>query len=73
MFVGYGTWGGGTAALEYTPDDGTTWIAEGTDSELSANGDFVMDAANVPPGLTYRVTLSGSTTPTLTVKIYDGV
>jgi hypothetical protein len=70
-FVAYGTWGSGTLKLQWSPDDGTTWIDEGTDSELTANGDFSMDADNVSPGLLYRLDLSGSTSPDLDIKIID--
>lgn len=26
QFCAYGTWGGGTATLQFSPDEGTTWI-----------------------------------------------
>ena len=70
-FVAYGDFGGGTLKLQYSPDEGTTWIDEGSNSELTANGDFSMDADNVSAGILYRLDLSGSTSPSLTVKIYN--
>ena len=52
-----GTFGGGTATLQFSPDGGTTWKSCGSDAELSSDG-----AANfkLPVGYHLRVSLSGA-------------
>jgi hypothetical protein len=64
-FVAYGTFGGGTAALQWSPDDGTTWInvdqGGSTYVTLTANseGGFELPQCQV------RVNLTGATSPTI--------
>lgn len=64
-FMAYGTFGGGTARLQFSPDSGTTWLNVGTDVTMTSDG-----IANfyVPSGL-LRANLDGATGPTVTVKI----
>jgi hypothetical protein len=65
-FAAQGTFGGGTATLEVSPDGGTTWflLAAG----LTANGLQHVLAANNVEQLA-RVKLTGSTSPTLTMFV----
>lgn len=49
--------GGGTVTLELSPDEGTTWIAVGTETTLTANGAAGFKLA---AGVQIRATLSGS-------------
>lgn len=37
-FVAYGTFDGATVQLQFSPDDGTTFISIGTDATLTASG-----------------------------------
>lgn len=63
-FVSYGTFGGGTNILEFSPDSGTTWIAcPGV--TLNANGvvNFKIGPCDI------RSNLSGATTPNLNTEI----
>jgi hypothetical protein len=57
-----GTWGGGTAKLQASPDNGTTWVDVGTDVTFTANG---MGNFQLPPGVLLRLDLSGATNPDL--------
>lgn len=65
-FAGYGTFGGGTLSLEISYDQGTTWFAVGTDTDLTSDGHGNFD---LPSGVLLRGTLSGATSPSLTVEI----
>jgi hypothetical protein len=60
----WGTWDSATAQLQYSPDDGTTWVdVEG--ASRTDNGAWL----NIPlPGTAakYRVTISGGGAPSLT-------
>ena len=70
-FHGYGTFGSGTLRLQASPDGGTTWFNVGTNT-LSSSGvfDFELpsDASNP---LKLRGTITGSTTPSVAVEIWD--
>lgn len=70
----YGTFGGGTASLEASPDGGTTWVAildqSGTAITFTANGvvNFELYADQDPIAANktkIRLTLAGATAPTL--------
>ena len=54
-FAAWGTWDTATVTLEYSPDGGTTWIAVGSDTTLTADG-----VANfqLPAGTYIRATVS---------------
>ena len=36
--IAFGTWGGATITLQFSPDGGTTWYAVGTSTTFTANG-----------------------------------
>jgi hypothetical protein len=38
VFDAVATWGGGNVSLEFLAADGSTWVAVGSDTTLSANG-----------------------------------
>jgi hypothetical protein len=66
VFAAFGTFGGGTVALQWTPDGGTDWLA------VDASGNtFVTFTANgaggfeLPP-CQIRAVLTGATAPLLT-------
>lgn len=67
-FAAFGTFGGGTAKLQMSPDNGTTWldVDRSGDSYVTlnanGNGDF-----ELPPCL-LRVSLAGATAPSLSFK-----
>lgn len=68
----YGTWDGGTAKLQYTPDGGTTWIDEGTNSTFTADGNVSMNQEAVTSAFEYRWNLAGAGgSVSLTFDIYD--
>lgn len=58
-----GTWGSGSAALEFSLD-GTVWVGSGLDP-LTANGAFVLWAGCKA----VRVVLTGATSPSLSVTV----
>ena len=68
-----GTWGGGTVKLQVSPDDGTTWVAVGGDSTITADGvvNFDLNSCDI------RLNLSGATAPSLdgwlTETVNDGI
>ena len=62
--IAWGTFGGGTVQLEAKPKSSSTWTGLG--SGLTADG---FETVTLPPILDYRVTLSGSTTPTLSSAV----
>lgn len=66
-FAGYGTFGGGTLALEVSYDGGVTWFDAGTETTLTADGHGNFD---LPAGILLRGTLSGATTPSVTAEIH---
>lgn len=69
LLVLRGTWGGGTIKLQATVDD-TNWVDCKDDSGTAIT--YTADCAvglNLPPGAKYRLTLSGSTAPSLTWAI----
>lgn len=60
----WGTWGGATAQLQWSPDGGTTWI-DIDGASLTANGGFL----NIPISSgKVRVTITGGTSPSLSSK-----
>lgn len=68
-FSAYGNFGGGTATLQMSPDNGTTWINVDSSGEhystFAANGTcgFVLGLCLI------RVQLTGATAPSITVSI----
>lgn len=65
-YTAFGTFGSGTATLQYSID-GTTFIDVSSDAALTANGGVAI--TNLPP-CSVRVNLSGSTSPDLNVHVY---
>lgn len=65
MFAAQGTFGSGTAALQFSLDEGTTWTSIGGDASITASG---AGGAELPPCLV-RVNLSGATSPDLDIVI----
>lgn len=61
-WAGQGTWGSGTLVLEVSPDGGTTWFKQ--QAGITANG--IQYASSVTDTLC-RFTLSGATSPSLTI------
>lgn len=68
VFVAYGTFGSGTVKLQWSPNDGTTWI------DVDASGDtFVTFTANGSggfelPACQIRAVLSGATAASVTAE-----
>lgn len=60
FMVACGSFGSGTATLQWTPDGGTLWASLGTGFAFTANG----SVEAFLPGGTYRAVLTGSTAPT---------
>jgi hypothetical protein len=60
------TWGSGTLIVQSSPDGGTTWIAVASASWTSGDGYLGSVRAY---GRDIRLSLSGSTTPSLTVTV----
>lgn len=60
----YGTWGGGTMKLQYSPDDGTTWFDFVTG--ITADNAQVISA----PGVSFRYVLSGGAGWNLNMKAF---
>lgn len=62
QFAVWGTWGGATVAIEFSPDDGTTWVATGlsaTQNTLltmaaAGRGQWIF-RANVSSGVAHSV------------------
>ena len=55
-----GTWDSATIQLEFSPDDGTTWISVGDEGKLSADGLFNFDLN--PCNIRLTVASAGSST-----------
>jgi len=70
-FSATGTFGSGTVVLQWSPDSGTTWITvktqQGTDVSLTAAGYFTR--IYLPFGCLVRATLTGATSPSITVNL----
>lgn len=64
----FGTFGSGTAKLQASFDQGSTWVDVGLDTQFTADGIGNFD---LPGGVLLRVDLSGSSSPSLTVNIAD--
>jgi hypothetical protein len=66
VFSAYGTFGGGTCKLQWSPDAGTTWF----DVDKSGDTYTTLTAAGAGafrlPTCKIRAVLSGATAPTLT-------
>lgn len=56
-FSVWGTWGGATCSLEFSPDKGTTWIPVGAASTFTQDGvaKFSLNGGKI------RATISGAT------------
>ena len=63
-FSASGTFGSGTASLEWTLD-GSTWVAVGTDTTVTANGGGIFTR---PPGK-MAVNLTGATSPSIAYEV----
>jgi hypothetical protein len=64
VFAAYGTFGGGTVKLQWSPDDGTTWldVDNGTSYvTFTANGSGGFEL----PNCLIRASLSGATSPSV--------
>ena len=61
-----GTFGGGTLELELSLNGGSTYVGAGTGGQLTSAGSFVFE---LPDDALIRVTLSGSTGPSLEYTI----
>ena len=76
--MAYGTWGSGTLSFYLSPDGGTTKIPmqdfSGAQQTLTADGSFNPNLGNSSGNndvLSVWATLTGATTPSITVKTYD--
>lgn len=75
VFAAYGTFDGGTAELQVSYDDGTTWI--GATSDLAIGNNAISLTSNgaigffVPTGADVRVNLSNATSPDLEVEVME--
>lgn len=63
MFYAIGDFDGGTLSLEASPDDGVSWL---TVDQLTAEGRLIRYLVS---GEKLRISLSGSTSPTITTGI----
>lgn len=63
-FAAWGTFGAGTAKLQWSPDGGTTWL-DVSSASLTANGYINFEIA---PGK-LRANLAGATTPSLNAAV----
>lgn len=68
-WAAYGTWGSGTMTLQESPDGGTTWYNASTTAVATANAHKVESGATIV-GTLYRFTLTGATSPALTVTVF---
>lgn len=64
--IAYGTFGSGTVALQFSPDNGNTWIDAGV--SLTADGHGAFD---LPAGVSLRANLSGASSPSVNVSIRE--
>lgn len=63
LFCGFaGTFGGGSASIQVSFDEGTTWISLGADATKTSAAVF---SATSLPDCYVRVSLTGATSPTL--------
>lgn len=62
-----GTFGSGTLRLEFSPDNGTTYIATGVSLTAAGRGSELL-----PTGVLVRATLTGATAPSLSVWVQEG-
>ncbi len=61
----YGTWGGATAQMQYSPDQGTTWI-DVDGATLTGNGGYI----GIPlPEDQIRVAITGGSGVSLSSKL----
>jgi hypothetical protein len=65
----YGTWGSGTMTLQGSPDGGTSWYNVSNTAVATANAHKVESGVTVVDQL-YRFTLTGATSPALTVSVH---
>lgn len=65
--VAYGTWGGATAKLQWSPDLGTTWI-DVTDASFTANG---LVRLFLCAGYVRGVVSGGGGTESITMQVRD--
>ena len=63
-----GGFGGGTAKVTFSPDNGTTWLDFPTPVSLTAAGS---KQQYIPTGVQIRGELTGATGPTLTLVVFD--
>lgn len=70
VFAAYGTFDSGTAKLQWSPDDGTTWLDVDRSGETYVT--FTADGAGnfELPACMIRAVLSGSTTAALTATAH---
>lgn len=66
-FSAYGTFGGGTIKLQFSPDGGTTYVDVPLATKNAAG--MILDL-NLPAGL-YRFNVAGSTTPNLNGQLVN--
>lgn len=78
LFFAYGTFGGGTVAWQWSPDGGTTKLAmndfNGNAVVSTANDSFFADMETGDKNndkVNLYATLTGATSPSLTVGVYD--
>jgi hypothetical protein len=67
-----GSFGGGTLALEYSLDDGSTWtlLEDDPASSLTADGSFAFRSMGTDSSsYRLRVSLTGATSPDLNVRV----
>ena len=62
---GGSNFGGGSVALQFSVDNGTTWINVGTDTTFTANGGGIFKAG----GCQLRAKMTGGTTPNVNCYI----
>ena len=74
QLTAWGTWGGGTLTIEFSPDGGTTWISvvdAATEVAISLTANGAKGKFYPSMGYHLRPVLAGATTPSLSVHISE--
>ncbi len=62
----YGTFGGGTVTVQYSPDGGTTYVNFPTPVSITAAGSVQI---TLPAGVTLQATLAGAAGPSINCRV----
>jgi len=71
--VGYGsTWGSGSVTFQCSPNGGTDVIPV-TDTNLPLTANGIVGVVRLPDGFSVRPVMAGSTSPDVTIELYETV